>query len=58
MTESPMMPPINPEFLMARGRVKTPIPILPFKMWMIVSKFLLSKKSHYCAPIHENNCHT
>ena len=58
MTESPMIPPINPEFRIARGRVKTPIPILPFKMCMIVSKFLSSKKSHYCAPIHEHDCHT
>ena len=37
---NPMTPPINPEFLMALGRVNTPIPMFPFKICIIVSKFL------------------
>ena len=37
---NPINPPINPEFRIALGRVNTPIPIFPFKMWMMVSKFL------------------
>ena len=37
---NPINPPINPEFRIALGRVNTPIPMFPFKMWMMVSKFL------------------
>ena len=40
MAVNPISPPIKPAFLMARGSVSTPIPILPFKMCIIVSKFL------------------
>ena len=35
---------------MAMGSVKTPIPMLPFRMWMIVSKFL--KKVKICLKAH------
>lgn len=40
MMANPMLPNISPAFLMATGRVKMPMPMLPLRMWVIVSKFL------------------
>ena len=39
-TTSPKVPTRSPEFLMASGIAKMPVPILPFKRCMIVSQFL------------------
>ncbi len=44
MTARPMLPKISPEFRIAIGSVSTPIPMLPFNIWMMVSKFLLIEK--------------
>ena len=40
MTASPTDPSMSPEFLMAMGRVRMPMPMLPLRMWIMVSKFL------------------
>jgi hypothetical protein len=40
MNPSPRVPKMRPEFLMAMGRVRMPMPMLPFKRWTIVSKLL------------------
>ena len=45
MKINPMLPKISPELRMAIGNVKTPIPMFPFKMWTMVSRFEMDKAS-------------
>ena len=40
MTTMPSEPKTMPEFLMAMGRVRTPMPMLPLIRWMIVAVLL------------------
>ena len=41
---NPINPPISPELRIALGSVNTPIPMFPFRMCMMVSKFLQKTK--------------
>ena len=36
----PMVPTARPEFLMASGMARMPVPMLPFRRWSMVSQFL------------------
>ena len=38
MTVNPITPPISPALRMALGKVRTPIPMFPLRIWIMVSK--------------------
>ena len=44
ITTRPILPTRRPEFLMASGMARIPVPMLPFKRWTMVSQFL--KRMH------------
>ncbi len=45
MQTSPRLPNMRPELRMAMGRVSTPMPMFPFKIWTIVSRLLMLRPS-------------